>query len=65
MRFVQTLALVALLGSAAPAPAARGVASASVIVPVVVAVAPASGSLVVSVASVDDGVHEHVTVAFN
>jgi hypothetical protein len=65
MRFLQTLALVALLGIATPAPAARGVASASIVVPVVVAVAPASGSLVVSVASIDDGVHEHVTVAYN
>ena len=65
MRSVPTLALVALLGIAAPASAARGVASATIVVPVVVAAAPASDSPSVSITIIRDGANEHVTVAFN
>ncbi|HSC63443.1 MAG TPA: hypothetical protein VLD35_07410 [Caldimonas sp.] len=68
MRSVSTLALIALL-YAAPAGAARGVASATIVVPVAVASAPADGSpsltVTVSVTMVRDGANEHVTVAFN
>ena len=71
MRLVTTLALLALLCIAAPAwsAAARGVASASIVVPVVViealVEASPSVSVSVSVVRVRDGANEHVTVAFN
>ena len=65
MRSLPTLALVALLAVAVPASGARGVASATIVVPVVVAAALASGETSVSITRVDDGVTEHVTVAFN
>ena len=64
MRFVSTLALIALLYTA-PAGAARGVASATIVVPVVVAAVPADGSPSVSVTIVREGANGHVTVAFN
>ncbi len=65
MRFVQTLTLVALLGIAELASATRAVASATIVVPAVVAEALTSGSPSVSIAIVRDGANEHVTVAFN
>lgn len=65
MRSVPTLALVVLLGIAAPASGARGVASATIVVPAVVAAALANGSPSVSIAIVREGANEHVTVAFN
>jgi hypothetical protein len=65
MRSVPILALITLLGIAAPASAARGVASATIVVPAVVAAALANGSPSVSIAIVRDGANEHVTVAFN
>ena len=68
MRSAPTLALLVLLGIAAPVSAARGVASATIVVPVGVsgaAAAVASSSVSVSVTAVRDGATEQVTVAFN
>ena len=67
MRSVPALAFLALLCIAAPASAARGVASATIVVPVGVAAMLANGasSVSVSVAIIRDGANEHVTVAFN
>ena len=60
MRALFVLVLVCL---AAPAFAVRAVASATIVVPVVVS--PLQPNLVVSVVTVDIGDHTSVTVAFN
>lgn len=65
MRFVNVVVFVALLGIGAGASAARGVASATIVVPVAVAAVFHGDSLSVTVQSVRDGAHQHVTVAFN
>jgi hypothetical protein len=65
MRSSAPLALVALLAVALPASAARGVASATIIVPAAVAVQLSSGTPSASITSIRDGAYEHVTVAFN
>jgi len=67
MRPFPNRALLVLLCLTAPAAAwaARGVATASIVVPVAVAPMLADTSPAVSVVRVRDGVVEHVTVAFN
>ena len=66
MRSVQAVALVALSVLAAPASAARGVASATIVVPAIVMVAAQSGdSPSVSIETLRDGAWDRVTVAFN
>jgi hypothetical protein len=60
---VRALFVLVLVCLAAPAHAVRAVASATIVVPVVVS--PAQPSLAVSVITVDAGDHTSVTVAFN
>jgi hypothetical protein len=60
---VRALFVLVLVCLAAPAFALRAVASATIVVPVVVS--PAQPSLVVSVSTVDAGGQALVTVAFN
>ena len=65
MRSVPALALIALLCVATPAAAARGVASAPIVVPVAVVAASVDGSAEVWITTVREGANEHVTIAFN
>jgi hypothetical protein len=62
-RTVRALLIVVLLALGAPALAARAVASANIVVPVVVS--PVQANLAVWVTTIDDGDHAAVTVAFN
>ena len=65
MRSTAPFALLALFVIALPASAARGVASATIIVPALVALPLSSATPSVSITHVRDGTYEHVTVAFN
>lgn len=60
---MRALLIVILLGLGAPALAVRPVASATIVVPVVVS--PIQASLAVCVTTVDAGEYAAVTVAFN
>ena len=65
MRYLSMLAILAFVAANAPASAARAVASATIVTPAVVTAAPAVESPCVSVATLRDGLYEHVTIAFN
>ena len=59
------LAFALLLALAAPALAARGVASATIVVPASLASPPSSETAAVAITTVQEGAYERVTIAFN